>query len=195
MSIPASMSEARAVGATRYNTGKPCVNGHYADRYARKGGCVTCHRESTYRTRDKENSRAVHEKWYVEKRINSPEYFIFNSVKSNSKKAGIPFNLTQEYIKSIWPKDNKCPITGMQFYITGREGRRNYRDSASLDRIRPHLGYVIGNVAIISMRANHMKNDVTDPALFRKMADWLEEQLEQKGDDYLATDHSIQRLV
>lgn len=34
--------EALRSGATRYFTGKPCIRGHVADRYARNGGCVKC---------------------------------------------------------------------------------------------------------------------------------------------------------
>jgi hypothetical protein len=34
--------EALRAGATRYNTGKPCKNGHMADRYSRSGACVNC---------------------------------------------------------------------------------------------------------------------------------------------------------
>lgn len=33
-----------AVNASKYNTGKPCKRGHYADRYATSKGCVECTR-------------------------------------------------------------------------------------------------------------------------------------------------------
>lgn len=176
------MTEAREQGALKYNTGRPCKHGHYADRYAKSGSCVDCHRIWTAhgRAENKERYDTVVAKWRKDKRINEPEYFIYASVKSNAKKKGIPFDLTKEYIRSIWPEDNKCPITGMFLYITGRDGGRNYRDSASLDRLVPELGYVKGNVAIISMRANHMKNDVTDPEVFRRLADWLETKLKEQ---------------
>ena len=47
----------------------------------------------------------------------------------------------------------------------------------SIDRIIPSLGYVPGNVAVISLAANRIKSDCTDPAVFRRVADWLEEQI------------------
>ncbi len=39
--------------------------------------------------------------------------------------------------------------------------RRAMRNTATLDRIDNDIGYVVGNVAVISYRANTMKNDAT----------------------------------
>ena len=36
-----------------------------------------------------------------------------------------------------------------------------FPDSPSLDRIVPELGYVKGNIRVISNRANHLKSDAT----------------------------------
>ena len=44
----------------------------------------------------------------------------------------------------------------------------------SLDRIRPELGYIVGNIAIISMRANLIKQDASAEEL-RQVASWTEE--------------------
>jgi hypothetical protein len=35
-------SEALALGLTKYNTGRACRNGHYADRYTDSGSCQEC---------------------------------------------------------------------------------------------------------------------------------------------------------
>lgn len=35
-------NEAAAAGLTRYNTGRPCRNGHTADRYTSTGNCCEC---------------------------------------------------------------------------------------------------------------------------------------------------------
>ncbi len=45
MKLPVSQVAAAKAGATRYNTGKKCLNGHQADRYTLTGGCVECIRE------------------------------------------------------------------------------------------------------------------------------------------------------
>jgi hypothetical protein len=42
-----------------------------------------------------------------------------------------------------------------------------------LDRVIPELGYVPGNVAVISLRANTMKQDATAAEL-RVLADWID---------------------
>ncbi len=35
-------AEAKALGLTTYSTGKPCKNGHFADRYVSNKGCCEC---------------------------------------------------------------------------------------------------------------------------------------------------------
>lgn len=44
--------------------------------------------------------------------------------------------------------------------------------SPSIDRIIPELGYVRGNIAVISMRANKLKSDATSEELERISA-WM----------------------
>lgn len=44
--------EAAKAGLNRYRTGKPCVNGHMADRYVLNGTCVQCALESANRHRN-----------------------------------------------------------------------------------------------------------------------------------------------
>ncbi|MBB3990312.1 hypothetical protein [Croceicoccus naphthovorans] len=52
------------------------------------------------------------------------------------------------------------PILGIPIYIA-KGGRGGKDHSPSLDRIRPKLGYVPGNVIVISNRANRLKSDAT----------------------------------
>jgi hypothetical protein len=51
-----------------------------------------------------------------------------------------------------------CPILGIEldYFAQGRN-----ENSPSFDRINPNLGYIKGNVAVISWRANRIKNDGT----------------------------------
>ena len=46
-------------------------------------------------------------------------------------------------------------------------------DSPSFDCFMPALGYVRGNVSVMSWRANHLKNDATSDEL-RAVADWMD---------------------
>lgn len=65
----------------------------------------------------------------------------------------------------------KCPILG---YVLKYEGTGGYRDETcpSLDRIDSLKGYEIGNLQVISWRANRIKNDAT-PEELQKIADYM----------------------
>jgi hypothetical protein len=55
MDYPRTRQEAKALGATHYFTGKPCVRGHVALRKA-KGACVECLREDWTKDNEKRKS-------------------------------------------------------------------------------------------------------------------------------------------
>ncbi len=101
---------------------------------------------------------------------------ILYGARSRAKKQGIPCDLTANYLRSIWPEDNCCPIFGTPF-VKGRAGGGPAPNTATLDKIIPELGYVEGNVAVISHRANCIKQSEKDPAGLRKVADWLEKRI------------------
>jgi len=88
--------------------------------------------------------------------------------KRRAKENTLPFNLTSEYIKSIWPKDNKCPITKKEFLF----GIKNRPRLATLDKILPNKGYVIGNVVVVSHMVNAFKSDITDIEVFKDIYDF-----------------------
>jgi uncharacterized protein YfkK (UPF0435 family) len=79
---------------------------------------------------------------------------MLGEAKMRAKAKGLPFNL--ELSDIIIPE--VCPVLGIP--IRGAADRFDYQ-SASLDRLIPKLGYVKGNVNVISMRANTVKNNST----------------------------------
>lgn len=92
--------------------------------------------------RDKENSWA--------------ENRMYVRVKSRAKLSGILFNLDVEDI--VIP--DYCPVLGME--LKTASGHNQHKpNSPSLDKIIPELGYVKGNVRVISMRANHLKSNAS----------------------------------
>ena len=69
-------------------------------------------------------------------------------------KKGVPYSITVDDI-SI---PDFCPILHIPLYSSTGQASPN---SPSLDRIDPKLGYVPGNVQVISCRANMLKNDAS----------------------------------
>lgn len=67
---------------------------------------------------------------------------------------GIPFRLTRDDV--VVP--THCPILGIELkYGNGPMGP----NSATLDRIDPGLGYLPGNVEVISNRANQIQTNAS----------------------------------
>ncbi len=114
--------------------------------------------------------REQYSKQHREYHKNHPSQRMLVRAKIRAKKKGIPFTITQKDI--IVP--NICPILGLPLiHSEGPKGTSSNDNSPSLDRIIPKLGYIPGNIAVISMRANRIKTDAT-PEELRKVADWLE---------------------
>jgi hypothetical protein len=90
-------------------------------------------------------------------------------VKRRAKKIGVEFDLTVDDI--IIPE--YCPILGVP--LERSVGNTANPNSPSVDRIDSTRGYVKGNIAVISYRANVIKNDGT-PTEHRLVADWIDRQ-------------------
>ena len=86
---------------------------------------------------------------YRKRNPNRSRFFL---LRSSSKSRGIPFNLDEEFFFNV---PEVCPVLGIP--LDGRDKDHQW----SVDRLKPALGYVQGNVKIISMRANRLKNDST----------------------------------
>lgn len=82
---------------------------------------------------------------------NTLEYRMFESAKRRAQSKGLPFNI--EISDIIIPE--RCPLLDIPLQdCKGAAGD----SSPSLDRLLPHLGYVKGNVIVISHRANQIKS-------------------------------------
>jgi|SRR5882672_2925655 len=83
----------------------------------------------------------------------NPEKHLLWRLKGRARKLGVHFNLTIEDIKI----PERCPLLGIKINKpnTGRLGD----NSLSFDRINPKLGYIKGNVLIVSNRANTLKGN------------------------------------
>ena len=93
-----------------------------------------------------------------ERYIKNPIPQMLSNSKIRARKKGIPHTINTNDIKKIWPKDNRCPILKKEF-VMGYKKDKSY--APSLDRVEPKLGYVKGNIMIISDIANRMKQDTS----------------------------------
>lgn len=92
---------------------------------------------------------------------------MLNRAKERAKKNNIPFSITEKDI--VIPE--YCPILGIKLeHHRGKPGA--YKNSPSLDKIVPELGYVPGNVRVISQVANQCKGNATEEEML-KFAYWV----------------------
>ena len=108
---------------------------------------------------DVERKRAWGRKSY-HKRKQDPinvKRFLLSHAKRRAKIKNVPFSIGLDDI--VVPE--YCPIMGIK--LTGRG--ENIKTSPSIDRIIPELGYVPGNIQVISTQANRMKWDSTKEEL------------------------------
>ena len=89
-----------------------------------------------------------------DKRKTHAELYLWRSAKRRAIKRGLKFNLVLSDIKI----PSHCPVLGIPLIRGGPRGSPN---TPSLDRIKPRLGYIRGNVIVISWRANQIKSDAT----------------------------------
>jgi len=82
------------------------------------------------------------------------EYEMLCQAKKRAKKKGLDFNLEISDIRI----PQRCPLLGIEIWVAGEV---QTSASPSLDRIDPSLGYIKGNVWVISNRANTIKSDAT----------------------------------
>lgn len=117
--------------------------------------CITCSKES-WRKRVSENEEkrkqyGAREKEYYDKNI---ARYLWTRARNRSREEGVEFNIKPEDIEI----PDLCPI---RLIPMTRHRQKVEGDSYSLDRVDSSLGYVKGNVRVISFRANVAKNDLT----------------------------------
>lgn len=92
---------------------------------------------------------------------------MLRAARSRAKAKGLPFNLSLD----DFTIPERCPALGIEIALGG-----NTDNSPSLDRVVPSLGYVRGNVVVISNRANRIKNNASAHELHR-IAEFLENHI------------------
>lgn len=143
----------------------PCKHGHIAGR-DKRGKCYECLRIRSRRryakdiekSREKNRVRARNKRgdWrraYERKHYHAnPQRYMLKSAADRAKKYGFACTITEADI--VVPEF--CPLLGLRLE---RGTGKQHAASPSLDKIRPELGYVPGNIWVISHRANELKRD------------------------------------
>ncbi len=91
-----------------------------------------------------------------------PERIMYSSAKARAKKKGLDFSINLEDI--LFP--DVCPILQIPLLVNIEKVKD---DSPTLDRIDNRLGYIRGNVRVISYKANRLKNSLTEQDLKRML--------------------------
>jgi hypothetical protein len=102
-------------------------------------------------------------------RLLNVEKWMINSAKKRAKKSKLEININANYIRSIWPLDNKCPILEEKF-VSGKNVIS--KNSATIDRIDNSKGYVMGNIMIVSALVNSVKNNAKIEELKIILKNW-----------------------
>lgn len=105
-------------------------------------------------------------------RTKIPGMSLYRTAKERAKHKNLPFTI--EFTDLVFPPT--CPILGFPLVsfsgnVEKKSGGR--WNSPSIDRIIPELGYVKGNVQVISHLANMMKSSAT-PEQLLKFSNWIQ---------------------
>lgn len=103
------------------------------------------------------------QQYYKQWRESNPHAYLISRAKSRAKQQEIPFDITVEDI--VIP--DVCPYLKTPFILCTMY-------APSLDRINSSLGYIKGNVEVISRKANVMKNNATPKELLEFAYEILE---------------------
>ena len=188
MNTPTPRLIAKAQGLTRY-VGMTCIHGHHGERFVHNNGCVQCKKLA-------KKKNCIQAKPGRPKKIDlsasppKPKRVPFVGPPKPKRVTFMPETEIDRWIvrskggkkaklrKGLSIADYKklivthCPLLGIELSYdkyTNNSAPDNY---ASLDKIDPNKGYVVGNVQIVSFRANTLKNSATLDELKLIVKNW-----------------------
>ena len=131
--------------------------------YVKNDGYHALHWQKTWEAYQRKRIQAIQQ--------NKPKY---------CRDRGLDIDITGtdglDYLVSIFPKDYICPALGIKMKWNDSP---HVGDSPSLDRLDPTKGYVKGNLAWISERANTMKHDA-NLAELKSLTQWLKKEVKKR---------------
>ncbi|GAA6622716.1 hypothetical protein NUACC26_085400 [Scytonema sp. NUACC26] len=112
--------------------------------------------EQKQRSKDRQKYNQMRMNWTIK----NPEKVLLIKARERVKLKNLEMDITENDI--IIP--DLCPMLGIPLISHRGKGIQS-DNSPSLDRIDPKLGYIKGNIHVISVRANKIKNDATTEEL------------------------------
>jgi hypothetical protein len=97
---------------------------------------------------------------------------LFELARDRAARKLLPFAITPEDIRAVWPGDNRCPVLGTPLRAATLFADD---DSPTLDRVDPDRGYVPGNLVVMSLRANRAKGNMSVHEI-EKLFRWMQTQ-------------------
>lgn len=145
---------------------------HHTEFHKHSGRLCSWCRKCRSESRCTPEERAANNDRKLRLKSNRPKHYVARQMvigaRKRAKTKNIPFDITTEYVTSILP--DYCPIfdTPLDY-----NSCKTNPQSPTLDRFYPKMGYVVGNVFVISHKANTIKNNSTVDEL-RAVLHWME---------------------
>lgn len=157
--LPKTIEEAQQTGHKHFYTGVECKHGHLSSRTVAGNRCMRCRTISDAKRYKLDpgkfcRAREAHKQKH-------PLRHLLSLAKTRAANKDLPFNITEEDLHI----PTHCPVLGIKLIRGLTKKGATMDNSPSLDRIVPHLGYIKGNVEVISTRANMIKNNATPEEL------------------------------
>jgi len=131
-----------------------CPAARTRDELGKRYRCRDCESETAEEYRQTQEHRKWHRDYERVRRVTHKEQMLLSNASRRARRKGVPFDLKLDDIDI----PELCPVFGLPLR---RDNSDRMDDSPTLDRIVPELGYVKGNVRVISWRANRIKSDAT----------------------------------
>lgn len=134
-----------------YISAKPCKRGHFAERRTSDSACTQCEKDR--------KKNGYYEKYKTDDAAFRKQ---FTDLRGRAKSKGIPFSIELDEID----RPELCPVLGIKLHYGINHNTADTKwaknpNRASFDKLIPELGYIPGNVFIISLEANRLKSNAS----------------------------------
>lgn len=129
-------------------------------KWRRSDFCKSCSNESQ---KTEVNHLRQKKRRLLRKTVDKLKYWSERSCSQCKKRAkdnNLPFNIDPEFLLELWNNQNGlCYYTSEPLVIADNRPKRN---SISIDRLSPELGYTKDNLVLTTFRVNTMKQELTE---------------------------------